>query len=523
MPTERLPMRKIYEILRLKYECRRSLREIATSCGVGKSTVSGYLLRFKATGLQWPLPAELGEVGLNRLLFRDQEVKAASTGSLPIPDWAEVQRELRGNKHVTLSLLWQEYKERYPEGMHYSWFCEQYSKWRGKRDLVMRQNHRIGEKMFIDYAGKTMPIVDASNGEVREAQVFLAVLGASNYTYAEATWSQSLPDWIGSHVRAFAWFGGVTELLIPDNLKSGVGKACRYEPVLNPTYHDLANHYQTTVLPARVRKPKDKAKAEAGVLLIERWILARLRHQRFFSLDELNREIRRLLVLLNDRPFQKLEGSRRSLFESLDQPALRPLPVKPYQFAEWKKAKVNIDYHLELAGHYYSVPHALVGKVLEIRYTAETVECLHKGRRVASHPRSRLRGKHSTIKAHMPPNHRSYADWSPERFQRWAAKIGPAMSEVAQRLLTGRQHPQQAYRSLLGIFRLGKSYGDPRLEAACRRALAYETISYRSLESILKNGMDSRPLPGEEQETSPVKHQNIRGAGYFQMQEEHSC
>jgi len=524
MPAERLPMRKIYEILRLKYDCRRSLREIATSCGVGKSTVSDYLLRFKAAGLEWPLPPELDEAGLNRLLFHDQEgAPAAVAEGLSTPDWAEVQRELRGNKHVTLALLWQEYKERHPVGMQYSWFCQQYSQWRGKRDLVMRQDHRAGEKTFIDYAGQAVPIIDGLTGEIREAQVFLAVLGASNYTYAEATWSQRLPDWIGSHVRAFAWFDGVTELLIPDNLKSGVDKACRYEPVLNPTYHDLATHYQTTVLPARARKPKDKAKAEAGVLLVERWILARLRHHRFFSLDELNREIRCLLDLLNNRPFQKLAGSRRSLYESIDRPALRPLPETVYQFAEWKKAKVNIDYHIELAGHYYSVPHALVGRVVEVRYTANTVECLCKGQRVASHPRSWQQGKHSTIREHMPPNHRFYAEWSPERFQRWAAKIGPAMSEVTQRLLTGRQHPQQAYRSLLGIFRLGKSYSEPRLEAACRRALAYETLSYRSLESILKNGLESRPLPGEGKEPPPVQHRNIRGAGYFQLREERPC
>lgn len=522
MPAERLAMRKIYEVLRLKYACKRNNREIALSCGIGKSTVADYILRFKSAGLGWPLTPDLDEAGLERRLFSRSASPPPEVGHLSTPDWAEVQRELRG-KHVTLTLLWQEYKESHPNGMQYSWFCQHYTQWRGKRDLVMRQDHRAGEKTFIDYIGQTMPIIDGLTGEIREAQVFLAVLGASNYTYAEATWSQSLPDWIGSHVRAFAWFGGVTELLIPDNLKSGVNKACRYEPVINPTYHDLATHYQTTVLPARVRKPKDKAKAEAGVLLVERWILARLRHHRFFSLDELNREIRLLLDILNNRPFQKLAGSRRSLYESIDRPALRSLPTTAYQFAEWKKAKVNIDYHLELTGHYYSVPHALVGKVVEIRYTGNTVECLFKGQRVASHPRALQNGKHSTIKEHMPPNHRFYADWSPERFQHWAAKIGPAMSEVTQRLLTGRQHPQQAYRSLLGIFRLGKSYSEPRLEAACRRALAFETISYRSLESILKNGLESRPLPGETKEPPPVQHRNIRGSDYFQLREERSC
>lgn len=520
MPAERLSMRKVYEVLRLKFGCGRTNREIAQSCSIGRSTVSDYLLRAKAAGFSWPLPPELDEASLERLLFPSTD--NPTSGKLQ-PDWSEIHQELKG-KNVTLALLWQEYKERNPEGLQYSWFCQQYARWRGKLDVVMRQNHRAGERMFVDYAGQTVSVIDRTTGEVREAQVFVAVLGASSYTYAEATWSQKLPDWIGSHVRAFSWFGGVTELLVPDNLKSGVDKPCLYEPDINPSYQDLAAHYGTAVLPARVRKPKDKAKAESGVQVVERWILARLRHHQFFSLEDLNREIRRLVEELNSRPFQKLPGSRKSMYESIDRPALLPLPVTPYQFAEWRKATVHIDYHVEVDGHYYSVPHPLKGKRLEIRFTQSTVECLFRGQRVASHPRSYQKGSHSTLAEHMPPNHRKYAEWSPERFLRWAKKIGPSTLELAERIFASRKHPQQAYRSLLGILRLGKSYTDERLEAACRRALAINALSYRSIESILKNNMENKPLPARTA-ASPVAagHRNIRGAGYYVIQEGKPC
>jgi transposase len=521
MPAERLSMRKVYEVLRLKFGCGRSNREIAHSCSIGRSTVSDYLLRAKAAGISWPLPPELDEAALERLLFPSTDNPITGKDQ---PDWAEIHQELKG-KNVTLAMLWQEYKERHPDGLQYSWFCQQYAKWRGKLDLVMRQSHRAGEKMFVDYAGQTVPVIDIATGEIQEAQVFVAVLGASSYAYAEATWSQRLPDWIGSHVRAISWFGGVTELLIPDNLKSGVDKPCLYEPDLNPTYQDLASHYGATVLPARVRKPKDKAKAESGVQVVERWILARLRHHRFFKLFDLNREIRQLLEILNNRPFQKLPGSRKSMYESLERPALLPLPATPYQFAEWKKAKVHIDYHLEVDGHYYSVPHSLVGKMLAIRFTQSTVECMFRGQRVASHRRSYQKGGHSTLAEHMPLNHRRYAEWSPERFLRWAGKIGPSTVQLAERIFASRRHPQQAYRSLLGILRLGKSYTDERLEAACRRALVIDAISYRSIESILKNNMENKPLPGETAAAPPAStcHRNIRGADYYHLQEGKPC
>lgn len=506
-------MRKIKEVLRLSYEQGRSRRQVAASAGLGRATVADYLRRFEAAGLAWPAAAALDDTALERALFPSvAKVPAAERAE---PDWAHVHRELR-RPGVTLMLLWQEYKAAHPQGYQYSWFCERYTAWAGRRDLTMRQHHRAGEKLFVDYAGQTMEVIDPRTGELRAAQIFVAVLGASNYTFAEATWSQRLPDWIGSHVRAFAYYGGVTEVLVPDNLKSGVKKAHRYEPELNPTYQELANHYGVTVLPARPRRPRDKAKVEAGVQLVERWILAALRQRQFFSLAEVNAAIAELLERLNTRAFRKLPGSRRELFETLERPALKPLPSTPYEYAEWKKVRVHIDYHVELDGHYYSVPYALVRQALEARLTATTVECFHRGTRVASHPRSAVKGHHTTLAEHMPRAHRHYADWTPQRLIAWAERSGAATATVVRTLMERRAHPQQGYRSALGILRLGKEYGAERLEAACRRALHLGTLSYRSLESILRHGLERKALPEPEEEpATPAEHANLRGAGYY--------
>jgi len=512
MAAKRLSMRKIREILRLKHNCKQSIRDISTSCAVGKSTVSDYVLRASAAGLTWPLPDDMDDATLEKQLF--PSATGTSCRNRFVPDWTEVHKELR-RKGVTLALLWHEYKTNNPDGYQYSWFCHQYAEWLGKIDVVMRQEHRAGEKLFVDYAGQTMDIIDRATGEIKTAQIFVAVLGASNYTYAEATWSQGLSDWTGSHVRALNFFGGVPEVLVPDNLKSGVSKACYYDPEINPTYQDLANHYNTVVLPARVKEPRDKAKAETGVQIVERWILAKLRNHTFFSLAELNGEIRKLLEKLNNKPFQKLPGCRKSMFESIDRPALKALPADPYHFAQWKKATVNIDYHLEVEGHYYSVPYQLVKKKVDVRMTSATVECFYKHKRVACHKRSYQKGHHTTVKEHMPPRHQKYLEWSPERFLRWAAKIGPKTVALAEKILSSRPYPQQAYRALLGILRLGKSYSDERLEAACGRAIAIGATSYRSVESILKNSLDNKPLPRKEP-SPPVRHRNIRGSQYYQ-------
>src|SRR5512139_1086335 len=505
-------MRKIKEVLRLKWEKGFTNRTIARSVSIARSTVGQYLRRARDAGLGWPLPAELDEAELERRLF--PPAPDAPPGSRLLPNWTEIHGELK-RKGVTLFLLWEEYRQGNPEGYQYSWFCEQYRRWTGTLDLVMRQEHRAGEKLFVDYAGQTAPVIDPATGEIRDAQIFIAVLGASSYTYAEATWSQSLADWIGSHVRAFAFFGGVPELIVPDNLKSGISKACFYEPDLNPTYQDMARHYGCAVIPTRVRAPRDKAKVEVGVQVVERWILARLRKMTFFSLVEFNTEIGNLVTFVNERPFKKLPGCRRSLFESLDKPALKPLPETPYVFAEWKKARVHIDYHVEIAGHYYSVPYQLAKHELDVRLTSTTVEVFHKGRRVASHVHSYRQGGHTTLKEHMPTAHRFYADWSPERLIRWAAKTGPATAKLVGAILSSRIHPQQGFRSCLGIMRLGKHYGAERLEAACARALLIGGLTYKSVKAILTHGLDQRPLPQAPIESKTLHHENIRGPHYY--------
>jgi transposase len=505
-------MRKIKEVLRLKHEKKLGIKKIAKSCSIGNGTVSDYLQRAKAAGLTWPLHSTMDDAAIEQKLFPSPREKTKN--NRPEPDWSETHKELK-RKGVTLFLLWQEYKEKNPDGYQYSWFCDLYKRWSGKIDVVMRQEHRAGDKLFVDYAGQTVPVINRDTGEVKETQIFVAVLGASNYTFAEATWTQSLSDWINSHVRAFDFFGGVPEVVVPDNLKSAVKSACYYEPDINPTYHDLATHYDTIILPARVRKPRDKAKVENGVLLVERWILARLRNHVFFSLTELNREIHRLLERLNQWPFKKMDGNRAEMFEILDRPALKPLPVQPYQFANWKKATVNIDYHVEVDGHYYSVAFQLVGKKVDVRFTERTVECFYKSKRVAAHKRSYQKGWHTTVREHMPPRHQKYAKWTPERFLRWSRKIGPRTAGVVEKVLNSRNYPQQAYRSVLGILRLGQGYTEQRLEAACNRALAIDAVSYRSIKSILENGLDQRPLPEPEKETKSIQHINIRGKNYY--------
>jgi transposase len=505
-------MRKIEEVLRLRWGAGLSVRQIGKAVGIGRTTVTDYIARAEEAQLTWPLPEGMDAAELERRLFKapGQTAKQAHVQ----PDFAKVHEELR-RKGVRLFLLWQEYRERFPEGYSYSRFCERYGDWKGRLDVVMRQSHRAGEKLFVDYAGQTAEVVDRTTGEIRQAQIFVAVLGASNYTYAEATWTQGLSDWIGSHVRALSFLGGAPEVIVPDNLKSAVTKAHRYEPDLNPTYQDLAAHYGVAVIPARVRKPRDKAKAEGGVLLVERWILARLRHQTFFSLTALNTAIAESLEVLNTRAFKKLEGSRLSHFQCIDRPALRPLPERPYEFAEWRKARVAPNIHIEVDGHYYSVPHTLVKRQLDVRLSATSVEAFHGGKRVAAHVRNQRRGGYTTVKDHMPEAHRQYLDWTPERLLSWGRKIGPATGAVIERILASRAHPQQAFNACFGVLRLAKGFDEQRLEAACRRALTIGTVSYRSIASILEKGLDRRPLPEPEQTTLPLEHANLRGGAYY--------
>jgi len=520
MPRERVPMRQIREILRLAWSCSQSRSAIAKCCGVGKTTVTDTLARAVAARLSWPLPPALSDDALENLLFPSRHSPPVRHRSEP--DWLALHHQLIADKDLTIMLLWQEYKSQQPNGYQYSQFCDLLRGWRKTLDLSMRQEHRPGEKLFVDYCGRTLPIVDASTGEVREAQVFVAVMGASNYTYAEATFTQGLADWTGSHVRAFAFLGGVTRAVVPDNLRSAVKKPCRYEPLINPTYQELAQHYGTAINPARVRRPKDKAKAEVGVQIVQRFVLAGLRNRTFFSLAEANTAIKERLELLNNRPFRKLPGTRHSRFLELDKPALLPLPEAPYEYAQWKKVLLGIDYHFEVDGHFYSAPHKLRGESLLARYTETTVECFHRGNRVASHPLSRVQGKHSTTPDHMPVAHREYAQWTPERFTAWAAQIGQSCTLAITEVLNRRSYPEHAFRSCMGILSLAKRFSRDRLEAACARAIAIRGTNYRSIKSILENNLDAQPLPQPVQPTF-INHDNIRGPHYFVTGKESSC
>lgn len=512
MPANRIAMRQIKDILRLRFDAGLSLREIACSLNLSIGVVSKYLQMAAAAGISWPLPPALDEGAFARML---QPPPIIPPPLAPLPDFALLHQELR-RKGMTLQLLWEEYVDTYPDDHYsYSHFCVLYREWKGRLSPTMRQTHTPGDKLFVDYCGPTVSIIDAFTGEVREAQIFVAVLGASNFTFAEATLTQTLPDWVGSHVRAFAFFGGVPRLVVPDNLKSGVKQACRYEPLMTQTYAEMLEHYDTAALPARPYKPRDKAKVEVGVQIVERWIIARLRKLRLFSLAEVNLAIKPLLERLNQKPFKKLPGSRQSQFETLDKPALKPLPAQAYEYAEWKKARVHIDYHIEIDGHYYSVPHPLIKREIEVRITDTAIECLLANQRVAIHPRSFIRGAHSTLIEHMPKSHRAHLEWTPGRFLNWAISIGPSTRDLVQELLTNKPHPEMGFRSCLGLLSLEKKFGKERLEAACHRALALGSPTRRSVVSILQNGLDSQPLPEQVAATTILGHDNIRGSKYY--------
>jgi transposase len=520
MTKDRLSMRKFKEVLRLKFDRHLSNRQIATSCAISHVTVGKYLELAELAGITWPLPDDIDDHQLEQRLYPDVPRQASDKPAMPPMEY--LYKELK-KKHVTLQLLWYEYKQGNPDGYQYSYFCELYNRWRKHLDVSLRQEHLAGEKLFIDYAGQTVPIFSPESGRVAmEAQIFIAVLGASNYSFAEATASQTLPDWIKSHIRALKFLGGVPQILVPDNLKSGVTHPCRYEPDVNPTYLDLARHYGATVIPARPGKPRDKAKVESAVLVAERWILAALRNHRFFSLAELNRAIKEKLVEFNDRPLQKLKVSRRHLFETVDRPALRPLPAYPYEYAQWKKATVNIDYHIEVDRHYYSVPHQLRGQKLDVRMTATTVEVFHKSRRVAGHQKKLQPYGHTTLAEHMPKAHQKYLEWTPSRIINWAGQMGSSTQRLVTEIMHRRKHPEQGFRSCLGVMRLAKRYTPQRLEAACKRAVAISSYTFKSVDSILKKGLDRQPIEPARKKSATV-HSNIRGALYYHHKEDTTC
>ena len=510
-------MRKIKEIIRLKFGVGLSLRAIQQSLNVSYGTVSNYIRRAEQAGLGWPLPPDIDERTLGRLLFPS----AGSQGHQGFAelDYVSIYQELK-SPLVTKFLLWQEYREHHPEdGYSYAQYCHRYLAWQQVQKPSMRQQHKAGEKLFIDYCGPTMDIVNPDTGEVRTAQLFVATWGASNYTYAEATWSQNQADFINAHVRAFEFFKGTPKIVVPDNLKSGVTKTHRYEPDINPAYQQMAEHYQVAIIPARPYRPKDKSKVEGAVLVVERWIMARLRHQTFFTLASLNQAIDLLLADLNDRPFKKLPGSRRSQFEQLDQPLLQPLPKHRYEYQHIKKARVHIDYHIDYEHHYYSVPYTLLKQEVEVHANAQSVVIYHQGARVAIHARSYRKGGHSTLPEHRPKAHQAMAEWSPKRFLGWAASIGSETRAVVEHILQEKRHPEQSYRRILALLSNAKKFSPERLNRACGRALLINSPTRTSVESILKQGLDQSDLAdakmAQQTELGLDDHENIRGESYY--------
>ena len=511
MPRARISMRKTKDVLRMKWSLELSHRQVARSLSIGLGTVASYLRRAEMAGLEsWEAVEALSEEELEARLFPS----LPPGRECPEPDWSEIHQEL-SRKGVTLTLLWREYKAEHPEGFGYSRFCELYGQWKKRHRTHLRQSYRAGEKLFVDFSGLRVPIWKPGSEEVAyEAEIFVACLGASDLIYACAVRSQKLPDWVEGHRRAFEYCGGAPEIVVPDNLKSGVTRPCRYDPEINRTYWDLARHYGVAVIPARSGKPRDKAKVEQAVQMVQRWMLAPLRHERFTHLGQVNAAMAPRLEELNDRPLRVLGVSRRELFERLEESELTALPATPYEVAEWRRSKVAPDYHVEVERHYYSVPYTLVGRHVEVRLTARVVEVFDRDRRVASHARSFAPGRHTTVAEHMPPAHRAHVEWTPERIRRWVGRCGPEARRLAEEIMTARDHPQQGFRACLGLIRLGKSYGVERLEAACRRALASGATSYGSVASILKSGLDRQELEPPA-EGRAVEHGNVRGAEYY--------
>ncbi len=505
-------MKKIRDVLRLTFELGMSRRKVSLATGIGRTAVTDTVQRAGAAGLSWPLPDELDDDALERRLYAP--VMAAEGAASVEPDWTVIHAEMK-RRGVTITLLWQEYRIEHGQGYAYSWFCERYRDWKKSVSPTMRQTHVAGEKLFVDWAGDTIAVFDAATGVEHRARIFVAALGASNYTYAEARLTETLPDWIGCHVNALAAIGGVPKALVPDNLKAGVTKPSRYEPGINRTYQDLADHYGCVVLPTRIIKPRDKAKVEVAVQIVERFVLAKLRHQRFFSLAELNTAIRDCVATINGKVMRGFGQSRAELLETIDRPALSALPTTAYSYASWKRARVAPDYHIEISGHYYSVPSKLIREIVDARITGTTVEIFHKSERIACHVFSAVRHRHTTITEHMPSAHRRYAAWTPAKMMDEAAAIGPATIALFEAIMKAKPHPEQGFRSCLGIIGLGKSYGTARLEAAARRGNTIGAVSYGSIASILKHGLDKAFAIEPAPDTPPIRHGNIRGSGYY--------
>ena len=513
-------MRKTKDILRLHLLAGvTSCRQIGRAAGCGKTAVAECLRRASAAGLtSWERVEGLDEDELEQRLYPATVKPSSRPLARPLPDWAWVREERARRDHkMTLMLLWTEYKGEHPDGYQYSQFAELYRRFEKKLSVVLRQHHPPGEKTFVDFCDG-IALTDPITGARLPTQLFVGALGASSYTFAWATRSQTLPDWLDCHVRMYEFYQGVSALTIPDNLRSGVSKPDRYEAEINPSYRDLAEHYGTCVIPARVRKPRDKGKVEAAVLVAQRWILAALRHRRFYALAELNAAIAALLVKLNEREMRHVKASRRSLYERLERPMLKPLPATPYAYADWKQVKVNIDYHVSFDDHFYSALYTLVGETLWCRATRGTVELLHKGKRIAAHPRSFAKYGYSTIPEHRPASHRAHLEWTPSRLVNWGNAIGAHTAALVEHVIRSKPHPEQGYRSALGILRLANKHGNERLERAAEKAFQICSPSYKTVKTMLQQRMESTPLRGEPQATADPEHlgvANVRGRGYY--------
>lgn len=512
MKGRKKTMRTIREILRLHLEHGLSQRAIARACAVSPTTVGDHLEKIRQTGLDWPGVVALDDSSLKTVLFPENP---ATSPRRPMPDFDYLRKEMK-RKGVTLQLLWEEYRAIHPEGYSRTQFFDLYRRNSKSIDPVMRFEHKAGEKLFVDFSGDTPSYVDRTTGEIIQAELFVAVIGASSRTYALAVASQQIPDWTRAHIGAFEYFGGVPEVIVPDQLKSGVKTSCRYDPEINPVYAELCAHYSVVVIPARPLEPRDKAKVENGVLNAQRRILAVLRNRTFFSLLEINNAIAIELEKLNNRPMQGIGTSRNQLFAEIDKPALKALPLERFQLREWKKAKVNIDYHIAVHGSWYSVPYTLIGKEVEVCLTISTVEALHDGKRVASHLRTHKKGVYVTAHEHRPHSHKEHLEWTPERMKHWGASIGPQTSAMIEAIIKSVVHAEHAYRRCLGLLRLVKKYGNERLELACNRAIILQAIGYQSVKNILNKGLERAELPAEPEELQlPLEHDNIRGSSYY--------
>lgn len=516
MPRNRqgagLPMIKFREILRL-HDLGLNTSEISRSCVVARSTVRDYVQRATRQSLHYDQLEQLSDSEIHQLLGKGRKPSKEQSSI----DYEEIHRELQ-HKGVTLALLWMEKKEQGELTYSYSGFCRRYRQWKKHQNLSMRQVYKGGDKLFVDFCGVTVPIVHPKSGKVVKAQIFVATLGASNYSYAEAVESQTLKNWIGCHQRALNFFGGVPCAIIPDNLKAGVKSACRYEPDINRVYQEFATHYGVAVIPARPKAPRDKAKVENAVQQVERQVLAPVRHETFTSFTKLNEVIQQKLSGLNHRTMKDYGLSRREMFEKVDEPELKPLPSQPFEFAEWRQARVNLDYHIEVERHYYSVPYEYVRKRVMVKISESLVQIFHDNQQIACHERSRIRFQHSTQEGHMPPEHWAYKMQSKAKFLAWAQQIGPATHQQVEAIFNKKSYDEQAFRSIRGVQDLNTCHGSERLEAACRRANALGIVGQHSLRSMLKHQLEFDPLPDERTNVVPIHHANLRGQTYYQSQ-----